>query len=77
MGKVIKKIYEVRAMTNFELLQRYKHIAVAQGIRVYLASKPDSTLDIEVRLIGEEIARRMVSRTAAKTRELRALAKKQ
>lgn len=58
-GKVLLKLAELRAMSNFALLKRFKHVAGARAIREYIAAKPDLKLNIEVRLAEEELDRRM------------------
>jgi hypothetical protein len=59
MGKVTLQLAKIRETSNFELMKRFKHIVGAQAIREYIAAKPDLTLKMEVRLMTEEIDRRM------------------
>jgi hypothetical protein len=61
MGKVTKMLEKIRGMSHSELFARFKHIARAQAVREYLATKEDPDLTIEVNLTGEEIVNRMHS----------------
>lgn len=67
MGKVTDLIAKIRAEENMPLINRFKQILIAQALRNYLASKPDSDLDIEVRLTEEEIMNRILSKSYAVT----------
>lgn len=66
MGKVLKKLSEIRKKPILELMARFKHIVGAKAVREYIASKPDPMLDIEIRLTEEEL----VSRATAKKRNV-------
>lgn len=59
MGKVIKKLSEIRATPTHDLMVRFKHIVGAKAIREYLAAKVEPDLSIEVRLTEEELLRRI------------------
>lgn len=61
MGKVLRKIEEIRSKPTYELLKRFMHIVGAKAIREYLASKPDQQLNVEVRLTEEELMQRIPS----------------
>lgn len=69
MGKVLKKISEIRAMPTYELLKRFVHIVGAKAIREYLASRPDQQLNVEVRLTEEELIRRIPSQPTKKVKD--------
>ena len=64
MGKVTELLAKVREMSDTLLVQRFKHISNIQAIKLYLASKPDKILDMEVRFCEEEIIRRLSEKNA-------------
>lgn len=61
MGKVLKKLSEIRATPTYELMARFKHLIGAKAIREYLAAKVPQDLSIEIRLTEEEVLRRVRS----------------
>ena len=65
MGRVLKKLEELRDRTNIDLLERYSKLVGARGIREYLGHKIDPILTVEINLAEEEIIRRM-SRSEAR-----------
>lgn len=64
MGKVTELIANVRSMSDTELVQRLKHLAGVQALKLYLAAKPDKILDMEIRFCEEEIIRKLSDKTA-------------
>lgn len=58
-GKVTTLLAKIRQQKTPTLLARFKHILCAQAIRKYIAAKPDSWLDVEVRITEEELTKRL------------------
>ena len=58
-GKITRLLSKIRKQNTFELIERFKHLAGVQAIKSYIAAKPDTDLDIEVRLTGEELLKRL------------------
>ena len=59
MGKVTDILHRIQAMDDLDLFERFNHITRAQAIREYTLMCNDKMLDVEVRLAGEEVIKRM------------------
>jgi hypothetical protein len=59
MGKVTETLEKIGGMNHKDLINRFKHIVRAQGVREYLGLKEDLNLVVEIRLIEEEILQRI------------------
>lgn len=58
-GKVTKLLEEIKEKNTIELMERFKHLVGSQAVRSYLMLKKNTLLNIEVRLVEEELTRRM------------------
>ena len=59
VGKVGTILSKIKTQETRDLMARFKHIVGAQAIKAYIAAKPDRMLDIEVRLMQEELENRI------------------
>jgi len=58
-GKVTELVEQFRNARAQELLDRWKHLIGVWSIKEYLDAKPDIDLNVEIRLLEEEIERRI------------------
>lgn len=61
MGKVTNLLNYIKKLNSSLLFQRYKKVIVAQGLREYNGMNPDQMLNVEVRLVEEELLKRILA----------------